>query len=78
MIRVAVAGLVASSGLMVAMTMSGGIASADEIQVNRTYPTLSACEADGPYVELSRNNQLWTHWDCRQGADGLYYLYLTN
>jgi len=55
-----------------------GVANADEIQVNGSYPTLSACQADGPYVELAHNDQLWTHWDCRQRGDGLYYLYLTN
>jgi hypothetical protein len=55
-----------------------GVANADEIQVGSGYSTLSACSADGPYVELSHNNQVWTHWDCRQRGDGLYYLYLTN
>ncbi|BAX90681.1 hypothetical protein [Mycobacterium shigaense] len=54
------------------------VAEADEIQVNGGYATLSACQTDGPYVEVAHNNNLWTHWDCRQGRDGLYYLYLTN
>ena len=75
MIRVLAAGLLALGGLMAA---PGGVANADEIQVNGSYPTLSACQADGPYVELAHNDQLWTHWDCRQRGDGLYYLYLTN
>ena len=75
MIRVIAAGLLAVGGLMAAPV---GVANADEIQVNGSYPTLSACQADGPYVELAHNDQLWTHWDCRQRGDGLYYLYLTN
>jgi hypothetical protein len=75
MIRVLAAGLLALGGLMAAPV---GVANADEIQVNGSYPTLSACQADGPYVELAHNDQLWTHWDCRQRGDGLYYLYLTN
>lgn len=73
--RVVVAGLLALGGLA---TASPAVAHADEIQVNPGYPTLSACQVDGPYVEVSRNNQLWTHWDCRQGGDGLFHLYLTN
>ena len=75
MIRVIAAGLLALGGLIAAPV---GVANADEIQVNGSYPTLSACQADGPYVELAHNDQLWTHWDCRQRGDGLYYLYLTN
>jgi hypothetical protein len=75
MIRVLAAGLLTLGGLMAAAV---GVANADEIQVNGSYPTLSACQADGPYVELAHNDQLWTHWDCRQRGDGLYYLYLTN
>jgi len=75
MIRVLAAGLLTLGGLMAAAV---GVANADEIQVNGSYLTLSACQADGPYVELAHNDQLWTHWDCRQRGDGLYYLYLTN
>ena len=75
MIRVLAAGLLTLGGLMAAPV---GVANADEIQANGSYPTLSACQADGPYVELAHNDQLWTHWDCRQRGDGLYYLYLTN
>lgn len=75
MMRVIAAGLLALGALIAAPL---GVANADEIQVNGSYPTLSACQADGPYVELAHNDQLWTHWDCRQRGDGLYYLYLTN
>lgn len=75
MIRVVAAGLLALGG---SMTVPVGVAHADEIQVNGSYPTLSACQVDGPYVELAHNDHLWTHWDCRQGRDGLFYLYLTN
>ncbi|MGF6882784.1 hypothetical protein ABIA39_001726 [Nocardia sp. GAS34] len=55
-----------------------GIASADEVQVEGNYSTLAACQADGPHVEVTRNNDKWTKWDCRQGDDGLFYLYLSN
>jgi hypothetical protein len=75
MMRVIAAGLLALGALIAAPL---GVANADEIQVNGSYPKLSACEADGPYAELAHNDQLWTHWDCRQRGDGLYYLYLTN
>jgi hypothetical protein len=75
MIRVVAASLLALGGLGTACV---GVAHADETQVTPGYPTLSACQVDGPYVEVSRNNYLWTHWDCRQGGDGLFYLYLTN
>jgi hypothetical protein len=73
--RVIAAGLLALSALL---TAPAGVANADEIQVNGGYSTLSACSADGPYAEVAHNNQMWTHWDCRQRGDGLYYLYLTN
>jgi hypothetical protein len=55
-----------------------GIASADEVQVEGNYSTMAACQADGPNVEVKRDNDKWTHWDCRQGNDGLFYLYLSN
>jgi hypothetical protein len=75
MIRVIAAGLLALGGLM---TTAVGVANADEIQVEGVYSTLDACQADGPQVELAQNDHLYTHWDCREHADGLYYLYLTN
>lgn len=75
LIRIIAAGLLAVGALM---TTPLGVASADEIQVEGSYPTLSSCTADGPNVELAHNDRLWTHWDCRQHADGLYYLYLSN
>lgn len=68
-------GLLAFGGLM---TTAVGVANADEVQVEGSYSTLAACEVDGPHVEITTNNHLYTHWDCRQHADGLYYLYLTN
>ncbi|WAC91175.1 hypothetical protein [Mycobacterium sp. Aquia_213] len=73
--RVIAAGLLALGGLM---TTAVGVANADEIQVDGVYSTLGACEADGPHVEITQNDHLYTHWDCRQHGDGLYYLYLTN
>lgn len=73
--RVIAAGLLALGGLM---TTAVGVANADEVQVEGSYSALAACEVDGPHVEIAQNNHLYTHWDCRQHADGLYYLYLTN
>ena len=55
-----------------------GVAHADEIQVDGVYSTLAACEADGPHAQLAVDDHIWTHWDCRQHEDGLYYLYFTN
>jgi hypothetical protein len=75
MIRVIAAGLLALGGVM---TTAVGVANADEIQVEGVYSTLDACQADGPHVELAQNDHLYTRWDCREHADGLYYLYLTN
>jgi hypothetical protein len=69
------AGMLALGGLM---TTAVGVANADEILVDGVYSTLAACEVDAPHVELAHNDHLWTHWDCREHADGLYYLYLTN
>ncbi|WP_025736546.1 hypothetical protein [Mycobacterium genavense] len=75
MIRIIATSLLALGGLL---TTAVGVANADEIQVDGVYSTLGACEADGSHVELAHDDQLWTHWDCRQHTDGLYYLYLTN
>lgn len=75
MIRVIAAGLLTLGGLM---TTAVGVANADEVQVEGSYSTLAACEADGPHVEITQDNHLYTHWDCRPHADGLFYLYLTN
>jgi len=60
------------------MTTAVGVAQADETQVEGAYSTLAACQADGPHVEITHNDALYTHWDCRQGGDGLWHLYLTN
>ncbi|OBI90937.1 hypothetical protein [Mycobacterium asiaticum] len=60
------------------MTTAVGVANADEVQVEGNYVTEAACQADGPHVEITHNDAAYTHWDCRQHADGLWYLYLTN
>jgi hypothetical protein len=73
--RVIAAGLLTLGGLM---TTAVGVAHADEILVDGVYSTLAACEVDGPHVELAYNDRAWTHWDCREHPDGLYYLYLSN
>ncbi len=59
-------------------TAFAGVASAEEVQVEGNYATAAACNADGPHVQVDRDNNKWTHFDCRQGNDGLWYLYLSN
>lgn len=61
-----------------AAVTGAGIAAAEEVQVEGNYATLAACQADGPSVQVDKDNSKWTAYDCRQGGDGLYYLYLSN
>lgn len=72
---VLVAGLLAFGGLM---TAGVGVAAADEVQVEGVYSTLASCEVDGPHVEIVYDDGKYSHWVCREGSDGLYYLYLNN
>ncbi|MFM8600418.1 MAG: hypothetical protein ACKOB8_15655 [Mycobacterium sp.] len=78
---------IAGTGLLGALLASGlglgigpgiGIAAADSVQVDGNYATLAACQADGPEVQIAQNNDAYSAWQCTQGDDGLYYLYLTN
>jgi hypothetical protein len=62
--RVIAAGLSASAGLM---TTAVGVANADEVEVEGNYSSQVGCEADGPHVEITHNDHLYTHWDCRFG-----------
>ncbi len=62
------AGALMSAGL--------GVASADVIQVEGSYSTPEACRADGPHVQITENNGAYSTWDCEQGDDGLWYLFL--
>ncbi len=63
------AGLLALGGLM---TTGVAVANADEVQVEGVYSTEAACEVDGPHVEIVYDNGKYTHWVCREGADGLW------
>lgn len=47
------------------LTTAVGMANADEVQVEGSYATLAACQADGPHVEITHNDGAYTHWDCR-------------
>ncbi|WP_067571417.1 hypothetical protein [Nocardia acidivorans] len=60
--------------------VAGGsaLASAETVQVEGNYSTLAACQADGPNVQVTRDNDKWTNWACQQGDDGLWYLFLSN
>ena len=60
------------------LTLGVGVAHADEVQVEGNYATLEACQADGPQVEIAHDDASYTQWDCRQGDDGLFYLFLSN
>jgi hypothetical protein len=37
-----------------------GVANADEVEVERNYTTRAACEADGPHVEITHDNGLYS------------------
>ena len=69
------AGLLALGGLM---TTAVGVAKADEVQVDGVYSSEAGCLTDAPHVELEYDNGRYTHYACREGNDGLWYLYLNN
>lgn len=60
------------------MTAGLGTASADIIQVEGSYSTPEACQADGPHVQITENDGAYSKWQCNQGDDGLWYLFLGN
>lgn len=60
------------------MTAGLGTASADIIQVEGSYSTPQACRADGPHVQITENDGAYSKWQCNQGDDGLWYLFLGN
>ena len=57
---------------------SGACVTADEIEVDDNYSSQAGCEADAPHVELTHNDHLYTHWDCRTGPDGFWHVFLSN
>ncbi|MFV9633043.1 hypothetical protein [Mycobacterium neumannii] len=69
------AGALAFGGLF---TLGVGMAHADEVQVEGGYSTLDACQVDGPNVEIAQGDANYGHWDCRQGGDGLWYVWLSS
>lgn len=69
------AGLLALTGVM---TAGVGIANADEVEVEGNYSSQAGCQADGPNVEITHNDHLYTHWDCRYGSDGFWHVWLSN
>jgi hypothetical protein len=74
MTKIIAAALLLVGGMM---TTAVGIANADQILVEGNYATLAACQADGPHVEVVHGGN-WTHFQCVQHDDGLWYLYLSN
>jgi hypothetical protein len=69
----AFAALVAGSWIIA----SSAIANADS-QVEGNYATIEACQADGANGQFTGPDSGASSYYCEQGADGLYYLYLTN
>jgi hypothetical protein len=69
------AGVLALAGLM---TTAVGVANADEVQVDGVYSSEAGCLTDAPHVELQYDNGRYTHYACREGNDGLWYLFLNN
>ena len=55
------------------MTVGLGTASADIIQVEGSYSTPEACQADGPHVQITENDGAYSKSPCHQGADGRSY-----
>lgn len=70
---VVTAAALAAGGML---TLGLGTAAADIIQVEGSYSTPEACRADGPYVQITENDGAYTTWQCNQGDDGLWYLFL--
>jgi hypothetical protein len=61
------------------LSAGAGVATAgDEVLVDGSYSTVAACQTDGPEVQIAQDNDRYSNWECREGDDGLYYLYLTN
>jgi hypothetical protein len=61
------------------MSLGTGVAAAgDEVLVDGSYSTMAACQTDGPEVQIAQDNDRYSNWECREGSDGLYYLYLTD
>lgn len=60
------------------LTVGLGTATADTVQVEGSYSTPEACRADGPYVQITENDGAYSKWQCNQGDDGLWYLFLGN
>lgn len=67
------AAALAAAGLM---SVGFGVANADVIQVEGSYSTPEACRADGPHVQITQNDGAYSTWECEQGDDGLWYLFL--
>lgn len=74
--KVFAAALLALAGLV---TTGVAVANADETEVvDLRYATYAGCMADGPNVEITHNDHLYTHFDCRQMPDGSWHVFLSN
>ncbi len=73
--KIVAAATLAMGGLM---AVGVGVAAADSVQVEGNYSTLAACQADGPHVQITENDGAYSQWNCQQGDDGLYYLFLSS
>jgi hypothetical protein len=68
------AGMLALGGLM---TTGVAVANADTVEVEGNYSSLAGCQTDAPNVEITHNDHLYTHWDCQQGPDGFWHVWLS-
>jgi hypothetical protein len=64
----------AAGGLIIA---APAVANADS-QVEGSYATVEACEADGAGGQFTGPGADGTSFYCNQGDDGLFYLFITD
>lgn len=67
----------AIAALAVGFLANPAVANADS-QVEGSYATLEACEADGAGGQFTGPGAGGSSFYCNQGDDGLFYLFLTD
>ncbi|OBK23648.1 hypothetical protein A5634_05270 [Mycobacterium asiaticum] len=70
------AGILAAGGAL--FTTAVALANAEGMQVEGSYATMTACQADGPHVRSTHHDGAYAQWSCQQGADGHWYLHLSD
>jgi hypothetical protein len=75
--------LAAGALAFVGLAAAAGVASATEYAIDGSYATQRACNADGSSGTFRTHSGMIIPpnpanvYDCRQGNDGLWYLYIT-